>query len=224
MWHSPTKRLIEKDPAKRAGKWKVESGIFFMWVDKFIESDGVSRPAGKSYGAPRSTEYLSPQPNTGPLIKIDISREKISGYKDKDYEGVQNLLNNSTGGHSKWYQCNSLCMEYPMNYFNLKLSQKNHIRAIGLRTANDCPNRDPWKFEVYAKPFPEDYCPPKKVGSLDIEAGFYLICKVDNCDWGNQRWTEKQWKLNDCADVYTEFKFVFFKTKKNGSHCHDDGI
>ena len=46
MWHSPTKRLIEKDPAKRAGKWKVETGFFFMWVDKIIDSHGVTKPAG----------------------------------------------------------------------------------------------------------------------------------------------------------------------------------
>ena len=47
MWHEPTRRLIEKDPAKRAGNWKVESGIFFMWVEKIIDSNGVSRPAGQ---------------------------------------------------------------------------------------------------------------------------------------------------------------------------------
>ena len=47
MWHGPSyHRLVEKDPAKRAGKWKVETGVFFVWADKIIDSKGVSRTAG----------------------------------------------------------------------------------------------------------------------------------------------------------------------------------
>ena len=52
MWHSSTANLIEKDPAKKqAGEWKAisEGYIFFMWVDKIIDSQGVTKQAGVSY-------------------------------------------------------------------------------------------------------------------------------------------------------------------------------
>jgi hypothetical protein len=93
-----------------------------------------------------------------------------------------------------------------------------------LRSANDCPNRDPWKFEVYGKPFPEQHCPATMIGDFEIEPGFWLISQVDNCDWQSHRWTEKKWNLNKFSDVYTEFKFVFYKTKLNGATCHNNGI
>lgn len=181
MWHRPTRRLIEKDPSKRAGKWKIESGIFFMWADKIIDSKGVSKQAGRSYEAPAQPQstlnYVAPKPESGTLQKIDISGAEINGHRDKSHEGLRHLLRNTTGAHDKWCHYHNLCYSNQVRaWFKVKLTDKNHIRAFGLKTANDCPYRDPKKFDVYAKPFPEDPCPAQRAGDFDIEPGFYLIC------------------------------------------------
>jgi hypothetical protein len=43
-WHSPSQRLIEKDPAKGQGKWCDTPGVFFMWADQHITEDNLTLP------------------------------------------------------------------------------------------------------------------------------------------------------------------------------------
>jgi hypothetical protein len=38
FWCDQSNRLIQKDPSKRAGKWNKQSGTFFIYADKVVES------------------------------------------------------------------------------------------------------------------------------------------------------------------------------------------
>ena len=39
FWCSSSKRLIEKNPEKRAGKWNDQPGVFFLFVDKCLDGN-----------------------------------------------------------------------------------------------------------------------------------------------------------------------------------------
>ena len=49
-WCSSTNELIEKDPSKNIAKWESDgTSVLFMWVDRIIDSNGVSHKAGGGF-------------------------------------------------------------------------------------------------------------------------------------------------------------------------------
>ena len=49
-WCGSTNELIEKDPSKNIAKWESDgTSVLFMWVDRIIDSNGVSHKAGGGF-------------------------------------------------------------------------------------------------------------------------------------------------------------------------------
>ena len=112
------------------------------------------------------------------------------GKKVRDHEGPSTLLNDSEGPHSKclqheWMNC---WVEFDF------LGKEWDFNGIGIKSANDCPERDPEKF-VISVPSEEGW---KAVESYDI-------------DFERKRWREIRYSIP--ATRASKLRFDFINSK-----------
>jgi hypothetical protein len=104
------------------------------------------------------------------LSRLNSDDWEVSAYRDVNGGGtgeefVENLKKDGDSPGNKWYDCWS-----GETWIQADFKTPRRILFIQLKSANDCPERDPWKISFYIKTCKED---------LD----FTKIASYDNLFW-----------------------------------------
>jgi hypothetical protein len=57
-----------------------------------------------------------------------------------------------------------------------------------------------------------------------MDENYHLILDVPSVDWGDDRWAEKNWRLNEKSGSFSEFKFLILSQKNAGDDVRSKGI